>query len=633
MDVNVIVNGMLEGGHNTPTRRSSLAEEIVNSFLHDGFQPLHWRWIMETPERLAFLKDKYKGVPENVFNGIVAADPTTVVKDNQIVKVGGYTQWLLTQYEKATPASKSRFIEDLYKANDDLGVYNKLKSRLPQEQRDINRIKSLEDLTAAVEPLRGQKTAGEQKKEVKGDAIKVMNTTEWTVVIPKTKEASCSYGAGTRWCTASDKYNYFEQYSKDGPLYIVIHHTTGVADHGEPPFQDQPTPHGEKKPMDEKWQFHFQSNQFMDEADSGIDIKEFFEEHPEVGKAIAKYAEDQLSAGLAGEGYPRSSEATKQQRDTFLYWMGTISKADPSRAAPLALEGVKNYGLPVDYLPPRALIELIRSGELEVEKVNSQLNGDMQRGAPSDVQFAKEGVWYVFGDWEKVSKFFGDSRDVDHAKTFERMASGDDYDMFDSGYATPIKDVWDNIDEKNMQSIQAIMREKIDDDNDPSGRWNDDEELQTLASEDAEVRSAIERAAEEANSDATRSAYWNGYVKEFESTFGKTQYIKAGGEDVLASFQSFGNFVQDVEAAMGDRDVDYDEPGEDRYPYRDLLDGIHNSMSNAGELLMPSGGRYGEFYGDSNDEVFNERLGEHIHELMPKVPRTHLLGKPAKPTV
>jgi hypothetical protein len=34
------------------------------------------------------------------------------------------------------------------------------------------------------------------------------------------KGVSCELGSGTEWCTADSRASYFEQYIKDGPLYI-----------------------------------------------------------------------------------------------------------------------------------------------------------------------------------------------------------------------------------------------------------------------------------------------------------------------------------------------------------------------------------------------------------------------------
>jgi hypothetical protein len=72
------------------------------------------------------------------------------------------------------------------------------------------------------------------------------------IVVPEDQNAACYYGQGTRWCTAATKgSNYFGHYSKEGPLYILL--------------PKQPKYDGEK------YQLHFESEQFMDENDYAVD--------------------------------------------------------------------------------------------------------------------------------------------------------------------------------------------------------------------------------------------------------------------------------------------------------------------------------------------------------------------------
>jgi len=70
------------------------------------------------------------------------------------------------------------------------------------------------------------------------------------------KGAACKLGKGTEWCTAAPGLDYFEQYYEpDDPLfYFEIKHGT-VAGYGEDT---------------DRYQFHFGSNQFMDEDDEDI---------------------------------------------------------------------------------------------------------------------------------------------------------------------------------------------------------------------------------------------------------------------------------------------------------------------------------------------------------------------------
>jgi translation elongation factor EF-G len=117
---------------------------------------------------------KGKGLMDfDTLKTIIFADPTTrkpenfdiegaSIQDMDKVKVGKFTQWLLKHFVKPTnqdldeigtsnvndPEYKStikeykrRFIEDLFKVTDILGKFEKIKTYIPQEQRDINKFK------------------------------------------------------------------------------------------------------------------------------------------------------------------------------------------------------------------------------------------------------------------------------------------------------------------------------------------------------------------------------------------------------------------------------------------------------------------------------------------------------------
>jgi len=67
------------------------------------------------------------------------------------------------------------------------------------------------------------------------------------VIYPKTRAASCLYGKGTQWCTAAKKNSSFSYYNSQGKLYIIINKRNG-----------------------RKYQFHAESDSFMDETDRRI---------------------------------------------------------------------------------------------------------------------------------------------------------------------------------------------------------------------------------------------------------------------------------------------------------------------------------------------------------------------------
>jgi len=63
------------------------------------------------------------------------------------------------------------------------------------------------------------------KKELETSGVEKLYGDEgdrYILVRPKNKEASCKYGANTKWCIASTASNYFDNYSNDSLFFFVI---------------------------------------------------------------------------------------------------------------------------------------------------------------------------------------------------------------------------------------------------------------------------------------------------------------------------------------------------------------------------------------------------------------------------
>ena len=150
-------------------------------------------------------------ISKDVFDKLVEIDPTSNKK---------YVDWLVRTYVK----SDDKDLEH-YKVIRD---FDKLlnKGVLPPDKRDINRYKSPEEVYDVVKHYEDVKTKGEIEREIKQtEAEKVFENDKAIVVKPKSKEASCYYGKGTKWCTAAtSSYNYFDKYYLDNMvnLYYVL---------------------------------------------------------------------------------------------------------------------------------------------------------------------------------------------------------------------------------------------------------------------------------------------------------------------------------------------------------------------------------------------------------------------------
>jgi hypothetical protein len=268
---------------------------------------------------------------------IIAADPTSRVpegmsaegvrpEDMEKIKIGKYTQWILKnftvpttldvepdspRYKGAFQQYQELFMEDLYKVTGDLMKFERFKSRLPQEYRDINKL-TPETLYDQVKDFSLEKTKATKDEKAEASttykhpgADIVYRGSDWTVArISDTgqlgKDAACFYGGNylepqrgeTRWCTSSPGLTWFDRYIKDGPLYVVIPNSprkfTGSMDLGEksglPAYRIQ---------------FHFPSNQFMTPDDRNIDLVEFLNQQE---PGLKEYFKPEFMNGLASKG-------------------------------------------------------------------------------------------------------------------------------------------------------------------------------------------------------------------------------------------------------------------------------------------------------------------------------------------
>lgn len=222
------------------------------------------RYLIEDIEAV---KKNYPKIEDETFYKLIALDPTYNEKRNS---VGTYGKWILNLYNKGKLKE-----EDFYKVTDYLNQFEQKKKGF--KNKDIGQFKTLPDLAKAlddvgdVELTHAQQVRQNQKERKNADLGKeaslVCEGDLFNVWVPHTYAASCKLGQGTHWCTAStESDNYYNSYLDNyGGEYYILQDKNG-------------------KPL---YQFHFESNQFMDEYDSPVNpfsvietdekVKKFFE--------------------------------------------------------------------------------------------------------------------------------------------------------------------------------------------------------------------------------------------------------------------------------------------------------------------------------------------------------------------
>jgi hypothetical protein len=249
--------------------------------------------------------------------------------------------YLLTWIERGDPTPNKEYSQSIAKMYsnglskleditstlaDYLVKFDRLKRRkkiLPP-RNDFNRYRDLESFYDVVDEYPDEEEA--KPSEVKQNVKELYRDSKLIVTIPQDVEAACYYGQGTRWCTAgknNNMYNYYTQGNK--PLYIIIPR--------QPAYPN------------EKYQFHFESKQFMNEQDHQIGAEgmaKLVQRFPELPKILQIPAEKYNVGALIGDEYRqivRDFTPEAQQRLTKMI------EEYADRIVAFGFKSLKEYGI------------------------------------------------------------------------------------------------------------------------------------------------------------------------------------------------------------------------------------------------------------------------------------------------
>ena len=165
-----------------------------------------------------------------------------------------YATWLAKKVADETIKS-----EDIFKYKKYFSIFDRNKKSYPYS--DINQYKTTNDISQFIKTSveianKETKDPSQQKGVARSDKYKefYMGSVDGFDVyeLPKGRKdlygVSCELGSGTEWCTATGKTkSYFNKYISSGPLFIFI-----------------------KPGSEEKYQFSYENDQFMDKDDTPI---------------------------------------------------------------------------------------------------------------------------------------------------------------------------------------------------------------------------------------------------------------------------------------------------------------------------------------------------------------------------
>lgn len=106
---------------------------------------------------------------------------------------------------------------------DAITKFHELLSKNQIKKKDINSYGNWKEFLQEIETAQKTYRAKQDVKSKKSDATVVYRDDRYLVVIPKTHEASCKYGAGTKWCTTAEDSNDYDSYiERRATLYYII---------------------------------------------------------------------------------------------------------------------------------------------------------------------------------------------------------------------------------------------------------------------------------------------------------------------------------------------------------------------------------------------------------------------------
>ena len=107
--------------------------------------------------------------------------------------------------------------QNFLKVTEALKTFEKISSNLPKT--DINQYNSLDELLKEINDYKNKNRRDYRK--VEGGNV-VYEDDRFFIVNPQDHQASCYYGKGTKWCTATENDSNFTKYNQDGKLFYFL---------------------------------------------------------------------------------------------------------------------------------------------------------------------------------------------------------------------------------------------------------------------------------------------------------------------------------------------------------------------------------------------------------------------------
>jgi hypothetical protein len=156
---------------------------------------------------------KYEDVEDDVFNYYADNDPSGNQK---------YLDWMLNN---VVGRYRGNLVPELMEM---VKFFHQHQNMFIE--KDINR-HNLTTLDREIDDVKEKLLQKQKKKQAKKESIRLYEDDRWLVISPKSWEASCYYGAGTKWCiTMKGDSSYWNRYSRNASFFFIIDKTKSQDD-------------------------------------------------------------------------------------------------------------------------------------------------------------------------------------------------------------------------------------------------------------------------------------------------------------------------------------------------------------------------------------------------------------------
>lgn len=166
--------------------------------------------ILLTEGRIEKARERYPDIDKDTFWFFANNDPSGNQK---------YLDWMSGEYMNGT-----RYYDRAVEIQSAVNFFHNNIQRF--KEKDINKYKDLNELNTEISVIRVKIEQKRREKQEKQERDIVYNDDRWLVIAPKTHKASCKYGAGTKWCVASNTTsNHWTNYSRNATFFFIIDKT------------------------------------------------------------------------------------------------------------------------------------------------------------------------------------------------------------------------------------------------------------------------------------------------------------------------------------------------------------------------------------------------------------------------